>query len=104
MKTSTRIAAIGASAFLALSAFSAPAIAEEDNPSTLECAALEIFLNAQDLPEEGMRNTELSDALEDRGYNAETASNTADRAQECDLVRPDTIFTNISSTFAGLSS
>lgn len=104
MKISTRIAAIGASAFLAMSAFSAPAIAAEEDPSAFECGALELFLKAQGLPEENMRNTELSDALEEKGYNAKTASNTADTAEDCGLVKPDTIFTNISSTFAGLSS
>ncbi|WP_293951022.1 porin [uncultured Corynebacterium sp.] len=122
MKISTRIAAIGASAFLAMSAFSAPASAfdfaslsstNKELSNTFDgipCGLLEFGLGTMDLPEDGMHNGDLADALAERGegaitaqfpqvsdWNAKTAADIADRAQKCGLVKEDTYLSELSS-------
>ncbi|GAB3596343.1 Alpha helical Porin B [Corynebacterium faecale] len=126
MKISTRVAAIGATAALALTAFAAPASAISsdelsDRFEWIPCAAVEGILAGLDLPEDGMRNAGLADALAERGegvitgqfpavgdWNAQAAADFADQAQKCELVEPNTALenasSNLSSNFAGLSS
>ena len=126
MKISTRVAAIGATATLALTAFAAPASAISsdelsDRFNGVPCLVVEGILAGFDLPEDGMRNSQLAEALAERGdgiitgqfpeagdWNAQAAADFADRAQRCELVEPNTALenasSNLSSNFAGLSS
>lgn len=122
MKTSRRLAAIGASAAIALSAFAAPASAYDftsisstnkelsDRYDIIPCGVLEFGLNASGVLEEGMYNAELRDALVERGegplvdqfpqvgdWNEQSAADLADRAQKCELVKADTWFSGLSS-------
>lgn len=126
MKISTRIAAIGAAAALGLTAFATPASAISsdelsDRFEWIPCGAVEGLLAGLDLPEEGMRNAGLADALAERGegvitdqfpavgdWNAQAAADFADQAERCGAVEPNTALENASSNlsgfFAGLSS
>ena len=126
MKIMTRIAAIGATAALTLTAFAAPAtaVSSDDLSDRFEwvpCAGVELVLLSLGPPEDDMRNSGLADALAERGegpitgqfpavgeWNAEAAADFADQAEKCGLVEPNTALenasSNLSSTFAGISS
>lgn len=126
MKISTRVAAIGAAAALSLTVFAAPASAISSNELSdrfeyIPCSAAEFILGLNGLPEDGMRNSQLAEALKERGegpitnefpaagdWNAQAAEDFADHAERCEIVAPNTPLenasANLSSTFAGLSS
>ena len=125
MKLSHRIAAMAATAGIAVAAFAAPASAVDfaslssinKELSTqydwVACGVLEGFLNAADVREEGQYNRELAEAIAAKGegfwttqfpqlgdWNEGQAAALADRAQTCGLVKADTYLSELSSNLS----
>lgn len=125
MKLSHRIAAIAATAGIAVAAFAAPASASDfaNLSSTnkdlspqydwVACGILKDGLNAAGVLEEGQYNRELAEAITAKGegfwtkqfpqldeWNEGQAAALADRAQTCGLVKADTYLSELSSNFS----
>ncbi|BAF54045.1 porin [Corynebacterium glutamicum] len=125
MKLSHRIAAMAATAGIAVAAFAAPASASDfanlsstnKDLSTqydwVACGILEGGLNAAGVLEEGQYNRELAEAITAKGegfwttqfpqlgeWNEGQAAALADRAQTCGLVKADTYLSELSSNFS----
>lgn len=125
MKLSHRIAAMAATAGIAVAAFAAPASAADfaslsstnkelsDEYRLIPCGPLEFGLKTAGVLEEGQYNRELAEAISAKGegfwtaqfpeisdWNADRAAALADRAQTCGLVKADTYLSELSSNLS----